>query len=182
MINLFDYKINYCTGCRTCSRDGKGECCQKDDFKNIISKIIASDIIILGSPIYWGNVSAIMKNFFDRHMSVEYLYPKGDAYAKLPYLKKVKVLIDETRKIKLKSGMENKKYIIVTAMTGTTVFKFLNIQYSLFLKCISKYVNGMHGKIIKKFIYTDTLFRFLKHKDKRLIHRAYNYGSQISVG
>jgi multimeric flavodoxin WrbA len=181
MINLFDYKINYCIGCRTCSKDGKGKCFQNDDFETIVSKIIVSDVIILGSPIYWGNISAIMKNFLDRHMSVEYLYPKGDEYAKLPFLKKIQVLIDETKKIKIRSGMENKQYIIVTAMTGTTIFKFLNTQYLLFLRCIKQYVNGMHGKVIKKFIYTDTLFKFLKHKDKKIIKQAYHYGRKISA-
>jgi multimeric flavodoxin WrbA len=162
-----------------CSRDGKARCIQDDDFEKLISKIITSDVIILGSPGYWGNVSAIMKNFFDRHMSVEYMYPKGDEYAELPNLKKLKVMISETRKVGLRSGMENKKYIIVTATTGFYILNFFTRQYSLFLKCMKKYVNGMHGHIIKKFIYTDTLFKFDKKKDKKIMNQAYHFGRKI---
>ncbi len=181
LINLYDYTINYCIGCRTCSKDGKGKCFQNDDFENIIAKIIESDIIILGSPVYWGNVSAIMKNFIDRHMSVEYMYPKGDEYQKLSGFKKLITFLNETKKVKLREGIDNKKFIIVTAMTGFAVTDFFIKQASLFNKSIKKYIHGMKGKVIKTFVYTDTLFKFSIHKDEKTMKKAYNFGRQISI-
>ena len=78
--------------------------------------------------------------------------------------------------------LENKKYVIVTAITSFTIINLFNIQYTLFLKCVKKYAYGMHGHIVKKFIYTDTLFRFLKHKDKKLMNQAYSFGKQNKAG
>ena len=65
LINLYDYNIGYCIGCWNCAKTGK--CFQNDDFELIYNKMKESDIIIIGSPVYWGNISGIMKNFIDRH-------------------------------------------------------------------------------------------------------------------
>ena len=65
LINLYDYKINYCRGCWACTSNG--ECSQKDDFNQVYNKVVDADVIIISSPVYWGNITAIMKNFFDRH-------------------------------------------------------------------------------------------------------------------
>lgn len=181
LINLFDYKINYCTGCRTCSKDGNGKCFHNDDFEKIVCKIIASDIIILGSPVYWGNVSAIMKTFFDRHMSVEYIYPKGNEYQRLPFFKKFSTLITETRKIKLRSGLNHKRFIIVTAMTGFAITDIFSRQASLFMKSIKKYIYGMKGVVIKTFVYTDTLFKFSKNKEEKILRRAFGFGMHLKI-
>ena len=64
-IKLVDYDIHPCTSCRTCLRLGK--CCIEDDMTNIlIPELIESDAIVLGSPVYFNNVSAQMKAFMDR--------------------------------------------------------------------------------------------------------------------
>ncbi|MDY6959227.1 MAG: flavodoxin family protein [Halobacteriota archaeon] len=64
IVNLSDLKINYCMGCASCLR--KGECIQKDDIKDLHEKMLHSDGIILGSPVYFLNVSSQMKTFIDR--------------------------------------------------------------------------------------------------------------------
>lgn len=38
----------------------------EDDFVSIAEQIVAHDIIIFATPIYWYSMSAIMKTFFDR--------------------------------------------------------------------------------------------------------------------
>ena len=61
---LKDLNINECDGCHTCWK-GK-ECSKKDDMNNIYLKIIESDIIIFGTPVYWYGPTALMKAFIDR--------------------------------------------------------------------------------------------------------------------
>lgn len=64
-INLFEKNIGYCKGCRTCLKTA--ECVYKnDDMAEITEQIKACDVIILSSPTYWANVSAPVKNLFDR--------------------------------------------------------------------------------------------------------------------
>ncbi len=37
-----------------------------DDFLKVIDKIMACDIVIFATPVYWYTMSAVMKTFFDR--------------------------------------------------------------------------------------------------------------------
>lgn len=62
---LRDKTINYCTGCSTCSLHGKS-CPQKDDMPEILDKMVAADIIVMATPVYFYTMSAQMKTLIDR--------------------------------------------------------------------------------------------------------------------
>lgn len=64
IINLFDYKIENCIGCKKCITDGA--CCLKDDMFHIMKKMVESDGLILSSPIYVGTVCGKFKTMIDR--------------------------------------------------------------------------------------------------------------------
>lgn len=65
LLELTDYNIKYCLSCNKCLRQAR--CSITDDDMAIIAeKLLDADGIVLGSPVYWGNVSALMKNFMDR--------------------------------------------------------------------------------------------------------------------
>lgn len=64
-IFLRDKTIHYCTGCSTCSLHNK-PCPQKDDAAAIIEKMVATDVIVLGTPVYFYAMSAQLKTFLDR--------------------------------------------------------------------------------------------------------------------
>ncbi len=67
-VNLYEKKIAYCNGCRTCIKTGM--CVQKDDIQEIAGQLKACDIVILAAPAYWANVPAVVKNLFDRLLGV----------------------------------------------------------------------------------------------------------------
>jgi multimeric flavodoxin WrbA len=61
---LADLNIHECDGCLVC---WKGKPCNKrDDMLGIYPKIIESDVIIFGTPVYWYGPTALMKCFIDR--------------------------------------------------------------------------------------------------------------------
>ena len=64
-IFLRDKTIHYCTGCSTCSFLQK-PCPQKDDAAEVIEKMVAADVIVLGTPVYFYAISAQMKTLIDR--------------------------------------------------------------------------------------------------------------------
>ena len=64
-IFLQDKKINYCTGCGICTKNGKG-CVQKDDMAEILEKMIAADVIVMATPVYFYSMNGQMKTFIDR--------------------------------------------------------------------------------------------------------------------
>lgn len=64
LILLREKKIEYCDGCCKCEKNGI--CHIKDDMQEIYEKLEEADIVIIGSPNYYDNVSGLMKNFIDR--------------------------------------------------------------------------------------------------------------------
>lgn len=61
---LNDLHIRECDGCHTC---WKGKPCSKsDDMNALYPKLIDSDVIIFGTPVYWYGPTALMKGFIDR--------------------------------------------------------------------------------------------------------------------
>jgi multimeric flavodoxin WrbA len=61
---LADKKINYCKGCNACMRTGR--CAQKDDLAQILDRMIAADVIVLATPVYFYTMCAQMKTVIDR--------------------------------------------------------------------------------------------------------------------
>lgn len=65
LLELTDYNIKLCLSCNKCL--GKPQCSITDDDMGIVGeKMLAADGIILGSPVYWSNVTTLMKNLMDR--------------------------------------------------------------------------------------------------------------------
>ncbi|MCT4632431.1 MAG: flavodoxin family protein [Firmicutes bacterium] len=51
-----------CMGCKSAS----GKCVQKDDMNSVYDAVNNSDVVVLGTPIYFGGMTAQLKNVFDR--------------------------------------------------------------------------------------------------------------------
>jgi len=64
-IFLRDKKINYCLACDACKKNG-GTCIQKDDMAAVLAKIIAADVLVLATPVYFYTMNAQMKTLIDR--------------------------------------------------------------------------------------------------------------------
>lgn len=64
-IFLRDKKVNYCVGCGACFNSGK-PCPQKDDAAEIVEKMIAADVIVMATPVYFYTMDAQMKTLIDR--------------------------------------------------------------------------------------------------------------------
>jgi multimeric flavodoxin WrbA len=67
LIQLSENRIEGCKACRSCHKKKDKQCVITDDFFNeCLAKIIASDGIILGSPVYSAGVTSQMKALIDR--------------------------------------------------------------------------------------------------------------------
>jgi putative NADPH-quinone reductase len=62
---LGELNIQECNGCHACWK-GRHVCSRRDDMKTVYPKIAESDMLILGTPVYWYGPTAIMKCFIDR--------------------------------------------------------------------------------------------------------------------
>ena len=61
---LKDKTIHYCTGCGACFKTSR--CAQKDDMAVILEKLIAADVIVMATPVYFYAMAGQMKTFIDR--------------------------------------------------------------------------------------------------------------------
>lgn len=69
LVNLFDLTYTGCTSCFACKLKNKksfGHCTLHDDLTPLLERIEQSDVIVLGSPVYYGNLSGQMRSFTDR--------------------------------------------------------------------------------------------------------------------
>ncbi len=64
-IRVADKKISPCTGCYYCRESG-GKCAYNDDMGDILDKIIAADVLVLSSPVYFYSICAQLKAVIDR--------------------------------------------------------------------------------------------------------------------
>ena len=66
-ISLAGKKINPCLGCEKCKE--KDWCVvQNDDWGEIMQKVIDAEVLVIGSPTYYFDVSGHLKNFIDRKL------------------------------------------------------------------------------------------------------------------
>lgn len=72
LIRLAGKYIKCCVGCLGEKNDCYYPCRIKDDLGKIYEKMISADIIVLGTPIYYCNVSGLLKNFMDRCVCLDH--------------------------------------------------------------------------------------------------------------
>jgi multimeric flavodoxin WrbA len=65
VILLRKMDIKNCTGCLKCE-DRKGLCVLKDDMNELFPRLIAADVILMASPVYFEMISGPLKVFMDR--------------------------------------------------------------------------------------------------------------------
>ncbi len=89
VIRLCDYNIVRCAMCG----DGWGTCREghtcifgADGFAEIQKKMMDADALILDTPVYWGDMTEIMKAFFDRFRRCEAMKGELGAIAGKPVI------------------------------------------------------------------------------------------------
>ena len=81
VIDVIDKKIEYCTGCFSCMRNG-GTCVIDDDMRGILEEILQSDLLVFSFPLYCYGMPAPLKALIDRvlPLSAMTMQKVGDRY------------------------------------------------------------------------------------------------------
>ncbi|MCF8062517.1 MAG: flavodoxin family protein [Deltaproteobacteria bacterium] len=77
LVHLYDLHYQGCISCFACKkRGGKsyGTCAVQDDLTPIYAEIREADALILGSPIYFGDVTGEMRSFLERLLFPSLVY------------------------------------------------------------------------------------------------------------
>ncbi len=69
LVHLIDYQFKGCISCFACKRLGGpsyAKCAVNDDLKPILERIWAADALIIGAPVYFGDVTADLRALLER--------------------------------------------------------------------------------------------------------------------
>jgi NAD(P)H-dependent FMN reductase len=93
-VRIQDLNMRPCIGCLKCRPD-KTCILPQDDAHSLADAVKEADVLVIGSPVYWGNMPGPLKIFFDRNVPLfEYCEAKPIRYIPKPQLKgKVGILI-----------------------------------------------------------------------------------------
>ncbi len=86
-VHIYDLEMKPCIGCMKCRPD---QACilPRDDAHVLAERVRWSDFIIIGCPVYWGNMPSSLKLFFDRNVPLfEYAEAKAIRYVPKPQLR-----------------------------------------------------------------------------------------------
>ena len=68
-IDLYKYSYKGCTecfGCKVKDSANYGKCCYKDDITEILTEVSLADVIVFGSPVYFGGITGNLMCFLER--------------------------------------------------------------------------------------------------------------------
>ncbi len=69
LIHLYDYKFKGCVSCFACkvkNNKTNGLCAYRDDLRPVLEKALNSDVIVMGSPIYFSYPTGMFRSFLER--------------------------------------------------------------------------------------------------------------------
>lgn len=75
-VNLYSLNFKGCISCFACKLKTRehGICAMKDDLSSVLERVKEADALILGSPIYFMNMSSGMIAFIERLLFSNYIY------------------------------------------------------------------------------------------------------------
>lgn len=63
-VYVLDYHLGYCHACYRCSKTG--ECFQHDGMNDIAKELLAADVLVFATPVYFYSMSGQLKVLIDR--------------------------------------------------------------------------------------------------------------------
>jgi multimeric flavodoxin WrbA len=104
--DAYSLKVKPCVGCMKCRETGACLLPQ-DDGHLMAGRIKDADVIVTGTPVYWGNMSSMLKMLFERNVPLF----MGESSRGIPIAR-----------------LKGKKSIIVTACTTPWPFNYIMNQ------------------------------------------------------
>ncbi len=81
-VHLHDLNFRGCVSCFACKRKGgnHGHCGLQDDLSPLLENLREADAIVLGSPVYFWDVTGAMRSFLERFMFSNMLYNRKNRW------------------------------------------------------------------------------------------------------
>ena len=135
--NICELNFAFCQGCMACR--AKGSCIlQQDDAHRIEKEIKECDLLMTGTPVYWGNMNGKLKSLFDRLVGI---------------------MMGESKRGIPRPLHKGKKAIIVTSCTTPFPFNYFCGQSTGAVRAVKEVLKSSGFKVIKKINLSNTKHR-----------------------
>ncbi len=150
---LGDYKIGGCLGCAHYCQKNLDElgCIQQDDVDLLLHKLIESDIIFYGTPLYGHSYSGQLKLFMDRHVALFKFISGSDK---------------SVSEMEIKSFIAKKPIGLIVSCQGPEVdnTELIKAQFDKFCEsslahCVGKYVFPYCDSTAEQSIYSEEVIK-----------------------
>jgi len=146
LVNLYDYTFQGCTGCLACKLIKNTEnthCVMQDSITELLQEMGEADVLILGSPIYFGDVTAYTRAIIERFAYPYFQYSKVNnskfkGGMKTAFIYTMNLNEDGMKDRNYKHVFDNNKNYF-TRLFGHSVY--LPVCDTLPMKDFSKYIN-----------------------------------------
>ena len=87
LVHLYDLDYTGCTSCFACKlKGGKnyGRCSVKDELGPVLERVAGADALVIGSPVYFSDVTGEMRSFLERlfFQYLEYSNPPSSLFGR----------------------------------------------------------------------------------------------------
>jgi multimeric flavodoxin WrbA len=94
-IDLSQARVRHCLGCGGCTHKTPGRCVVKDDMQDFLPRIVASGLLVLATPIVFGQHHPALKQVVDRFgplASPNFTMRQGELHHQMRYLRRPMLL------------------------------------------------------------------------------------------
>jgi multimeric flavodoxin WrbA len=162
LIHLYDLDFKGCTSCFACKMKGGksyGKCAVRDGLTPVLEKIEDVDALILGSPIYFGTVTGMMRCCMER-LLFPYL-----AYTNPPsslFKRKIRTAFIYTMNVP-EQQMKDHQYIVHTGLNenvlnrtfghAESLFSFETLQFEDYDRVVFSYADPEERKERRRTVF-----------------------------
>ena len=86
-VHLYDLQYCGCTSCFACKlKEAKtaGVCAVRDGLRPVLEKAVAADVVVIGTPVYFSDVTGMTRAFLERFVFPNFSYDLDAAGNRLP--------------------------------------------------------------------------------------------------
>ncbi|MGD0079286.1 MAG: flavodoxin family protein [Methanoregula sp.] len=162
LVHLYDLDYTGCTSCFACKlKGGKsyGKCAVQDGLTPVLEEIPDVDALILGSPIYFGTVTGMMRCFMERLLFpyLAYTSPpsslfKGKIRTAFIYTMNVSEQLMKEYHYTVHTGL-NENVLNRTFGHAESLFSFETLQFEDYEKVVFSYFDPEERKVRRRTVF-----------------------------
>ena len=178
LVHLRDLKFSGCISCLACKLKGNtcaGLCALQDDLRPLLEETLASDIIVIGTPVYWHYPTALTRAFMERLLfaPLDYANPGSSVLAK-----KIRCATIYTMHV-MNDELFAKQGYAQTLGVAAKSLEFLGPQETLYFRGLSVFPETGTDRYAASDWFNDLLAKERREHYAEYERQAYELGKRL---